>query len=105
MRILIILKYCYIGDAVVSIPLIKGVGSQWPEARITILTSQGACKLLPIDPELATCEFVAYGPRTTQRNFVDSVKLTMESFRFDGVSAARGASISSLPSTGRFASA
>ncbi len=82
MSILIILKYCYIGDAVVSIPLIKGVRRQWPEARITILTSQGACKLLPIDPELATCEFIAYGPRTTQRNFVDSVKLTMESFRF-----------------------
>src|SRR6186997_1415826 len=82
MRILIILKYCYIGDAIVSIPLIKGVRCRWPDAQITILTSQGACKLLPLDPELAGCTFVAYGPRTTHRNFKDSVKLTVESFRY-----------------------
>lgn len=82
MRILIILKYCYIGDALVSIPLIKGVRRRWPEAQITVLTSQGACRLLPLDPALSACTFVAYGPRTTHRNFVDSVKLTIESFRY-----------------------
>lgn len=82
MRILIILKYCYIGDALVSIPLIKGIRRQWPGAEVTVLTSQGAAKLLPLDPELAACRFVPYGPRGTSRSVLDSIQLTMQMLRY-----------------------
>jgi ADP-heptose:LPS heptosyltransferase len=58
MRILIILKYCYIGDAIVSLPLIKGVHRQWPEAELTVLTCKGARTILSLDPELAGVNFV-----------------------------------------------
>jgi heptosyltransferase II len=83
MRILIILKYHYIGDAVVSLPLIKGVRRKWPEAHVTVLTSHGAMKLLPLDPELAPCTFLPYGPRITKkRTFMDSLRLTWDSFHY-----------------------
>lgn len=82
MRILIILKYHFIGDAIVSLPLIKGVRRLWPEAELTVLTGGGAAKLLPIDPELAGVHFIPYGPRTVKRTFMGSLRLTWESLRY-----------------------
>ena len=82
MRILILLKYHFIGDAIVSLPLIKGVRRQWPEAELTVLTGSGASKLLPGDPELSGIHFQPYGPRTVKRSFMGSFKLTVESFRY-----------------------
>ena len=82
MRILIILKYHFIGDAIVSLPLIKGVRRHWPEAELTVMTGGGAAKLLPIDPELAGIHFLPYGPRTVKRTFMGSLRLTLESFRY-----------------------
>ncbi len=81
MHILIILKYSYIGDALASIPLIKGIQHQWPGCRVTVMTSQGACKLLPIDRQLASCRFIPYGPRGTKRTAMDSVGLTFQMLR------------------------
>lgn len=82
MRILVILKYAYIGDALVSLPLLKGICRQWPDARVTVMTSYGACKLLPLDLDLAPqCTFVPYGPRGIQRSAMDSVRLTFEMLR------------------------
>lgn len=82
MRILVILKYAYIGDAIVSLPLLKGICRQWPDARVTVMTSYGACKLLPLDLDLAPqCTFVPYGPRGIQRSAMDSVRLTFEMLR------------------------
>jgi heptosyltransferase-2 len=82
MRILILLKYHFIGDAIVSLPLIKGVRRLWPDAELTVLTGGGASKLLPIDPELANVKFQPYGPRTVQRTLGGSFRLTMESLRY-----------------------
>ena len=82
MRILIILKYHFIGDAIVSLPLIKGVRRLWPDAELTVLTGGGAARLLPVDPELAGVHFLPYGPQTVKRTFMGSWRLTMESFRY-----------------------
>jgi ADP-heptose:LPS heptosyltransferase len=90
MRILIILKYCYVGDAIVSLPLIKGVHRQWPEAELTVLTCKGARTILSLDPELAGVNFVPYGPNSTIRNRRNSLKITTDSFRFAWQERRRG---------------
>ena len=82
MRILIILKYCFLGDAIVSLPLIKGVHRQWPGAELTVLSCKGAKIILSLDPDLDGVNVVPYGPNSTLRNAKNSRKITADSFRF-----------------------
>ncbi len=90
MRILIILKYCYIGDAIVSLPLIKGVRRQWPEAELTVLTCKGAKIIMSVDPSLDDVAFVPYGPNSTIRNARNSRQITRDSFKFAWAARKKG---------------
>jgi heptosyltransferase-2 len=83
MRILVILKYHYLGDTLVSLPLIKSVRRQWPEAHLTLLTSHPARSVLMLDQELGGCTVLAYGPKTTRKRTIgDSMRLTFEALRY-----------------------
>lgn len=60
-RILVTTKYRFIGDTVLSVPLVRAAANHWPEAQITFLTGGLACELLQNCPYIAdTVEFDPY---------------------------------------------
>lgn len=60
-RILVTTKYRFIGDTVLSVPLVREAARQWPDAQITFLTGGLACELLQGCPYIAqTVEFDPY---------------------------------------------
>jgi heptosyltransferase-2 len=60
-RILVTTKYRFIGDTVLSVPLVRAAARQWPDARITFLTGGLACELLRHCPYIdETVEFDPY---------------------------------------------
>lgn len=60
-RILVTTKYRFIGDTVLSVPLVRAAAHHWPDAEITFLTGGLACELLQNCPYIAnTVEFDPY---------------------------------------------
>lgn len=60
-NILITTKYRFIGDTVLSVPLVRAAARQWPDAKITFLTGGLACEVLRHCPYIdETIEFDPY---------------------------------------------
>jgi len=51
-RKILIVRVAYIGDAIMTIPVIKPLKKAFPNAQIHLLTSKAAAQLLESDPDL-----------------------------------------------------
>jgi ADP-heptose:LPS heptosyltransferase len=89
-RSILVIRTAYIGDVVMTIPLLKPLRERYPYARITFLTSRGGAQVLSTNPYVD--EVVAYDPFWFYKTSVGEYIAFMRSFRgraFDLVIEAR----------------
>lgn len=82
-RRILVIRTAYIGDVVMTLPLLKPLKDRFPDARITFLTAPAAAELLAHNPFLD--EVLTYAPfwfyRGSPRAYVDFVRrLRQETF-------------------------
>jgi predicted lipopolysaccharide heptosyltransferase III len=87
---ILIVRTAYIGDVVMTLPILKGLKERFPQARITFLTSRAAQPILANNPYVA--EVIVYDPfwfyKTGLAAWFRFVK-TLRRLRFDLVIEAR----------------
>lgn len=90
-REILVVRTAYIGDVVMTLPLLKPLKERFPAARITLLTSAGAAGLVAGHPQLD--EIVPYNPfwfyATGVRPYLAFMR-TMRTRSYDLVIEARG---------------
>jgi ADP-heptose:LPS heptosyltransferase len=90
-REILIIRTAYIGDAVMTVPILKPLRKKFPNSRVSFLTSTSAGKLLENNPYLD--EIITYDPfwfyPSEKRNYIEFMRKMKERV-FDIIIETRG---------------